>query len=243
MGMKEKLIQIAENEQKVYEAGQRSMIDESKIIEKTVSGSIITLDDVSEIPHEVSVQLSSDTVTDFSGVVVNAFEKHLNNKSNVASTNSAKNPLTIINDTTYILSPDASEGKMFGVFFKNLNLQVGDIINCSVKNVTKTGRHYGWRLSYTDGTNGTLSYNFNITLTIDKPVKYLQLYCDLGNADFSYESVTFTDVCVFKESEATKCIADINGNAKVKSISPYMTISTDTSDINITVTYHKSWGM
>ena len=55
-----------------YSNGKASMIDESKIIEKTVTGSIISVDDVSEIPHEVGIQLSSDTVTDFSGVTVKA---------------------------------------------------------------------------------------------------------------------------------------------------------------------------
>ena len=49
----EKLVKVAENVPKVYKAGQQSMVDESKIIEKTVSGSVIALDDVSEIPHEV----------------------------------------------------------------------------------------------------------------------------------------------------------------------------------------------
>ena len=58
MSIEDKLTTIAENEQKVYEAGQKSMIDESKIIEATTTGeNILALDDVSEIPHEVSVSV------------------------------------------------------------------------------------------------------------------------------------------------------------------------------------------
>ena len=58
MTIAKKLVKVAENVPKVYEAGQKSMVDESKIIEKTVSGSVIAVDDVSEVPHEVAVQLS-----------------------------------------------------------------------------------------------------------------------------------------------------------------------------------------
>ena len=43
----------------VYKVGRDSVIDESKIIEKSVSGEYISVDDVSEIPHDVKVQLTS----------------------------------------------------------------------------------------------------------------------------------------------------------------------------------------
>ena len=58
-GVAARLATIAENVPKVYAAGQKSMIDESKIIEKTVSGrGSVYVNDVSEIPHEVEVKLS-----------------------------------------------------------------------------------------------------------------------------------------------------------------------------------------
>lgn len=43
----------------VYSAGQSSMVDESKLIPKTVSGSYISVDDVSEIPHSVGCKVES----------------------------------------------------------------------------------------------------------------------------------------------------------------------------------------
>lgn len=61
MSIAEKLTQIAENEQKVYDAGKRSMVDPAKIIEKTVSGTFISVDDVSEIPHKCTVSADADT--------------------------------------------------------------------------------------------------------------------------------------------------------------------------------------
>lgn len=42
-----------------FEDGQISMIDESKIVEKTASGAFISVDDVSEIPHKVGGKVES----------------------------------------------------------------------------------------------------------------------------------------------------------------------------------------
>jgi hypothetical protein len=48
---------MAESIPNVYKAGQNSMVDESKIIPKTVSGTYISVDDVSEIPHSVGCKI------------------------------------------------------------------------------------------------------------------------------------------------------------------------------------------
>lgn len=54
MSIADKLTTIAENMDKVYEAGKASMVDEEKIMEKTVSGvGSLLLSDVSEVPHKV----------------------------------------------------------------------------------------------------------------------------------------------------------------------------------------------
>ncbi len=59
MNIADKTLQLKKDFDDVYKAGQSSMVDESKIIEKTVSGEYISVDDVSEIPHEVKVMLTS----------------------------------------------------------------------------------------------------------------------------------------------------------------------------------------
>lgn len=59
MSIAEKLTQVAENVPKVYSAGQSSMVDPDKLIPKTVSGSYISVDDVSEIPHSVECKVES----------------------------------------------------------------------------------------------------------------------------------------------------------------------------------------
>ena len=43
----------------VYKTGRDSAVDKSKIIEKTASGEYIALDDVSEVPHDINVVLTS----------------------------------------------------------------------------------------------------------------------------------------------------------------------------------------
>lgn len=84
MKLAEKLTTIAQNVPRVYDAGresakdeyydkgyadgQSSVIDESKIIEKSVTGSgIVSLNDVSEIPHSVGVKVEGRNLisTDF----------------------------------------------------------------------------------------------------------------------------------------------------------------------------------
>ena len=61
MTIADKLIRAKNDYDDVYEAGQKSMVDESKIIEKTAQGTTtLTIDDVSELPHDVEVQLDSN---------------------------------------------------------------------------------------------------------------------------------------------------------------------------------------
>ena len=85
MTIAEKHIKIAENEQKVFNAGyekgkseggdtsaaydkgfadgQQSMVDESKIIEASATGTdILCLNDVSEMPHSIDLQVSGENI-------------------------------------------------------------------------------------------------------------------------------------------------------------------------------------
>ena len=75
MSIAEKLTQVAENIPKVYKAGQSSMVDESKLIPKTVSGSYISVDDVSEIPHSVGCKVESVNLCPINNVEYTQFKK------------------------------------------------------------------------------------------------------------------------------------------------------------------------
>lgn len=67
MSIADKLLTVAENMPKVYEAGRKSAtgIDESKIIEKTATGKeLVCLNDVSEVPHNLSASVRSKNLYD-----------------------------------------------------------------------------------------------------------------------------------------------------------------------------------
>lgn len=77
MSIAEKLQTIAENEPKVYNAGQLAVLENSKYMNGKESGAIVSVNDVTPIEHNVGVKLSSDTITDFTGVEVARYGKNL----------------------------------------------------------------------------------------------------------------------------------------------------------------------
>ena len=81
MSIADKLTAVAENQQKVYDAGvaagRRFVTDESKAVEKTVTGNTeVSVSDVSELPHKCSVRLSGGPA-DCSGVILRRVGKNL----------------------------------------------------------------------------------------------------------------------------------------------------------------------
>lgn len=114
MSIAEKLLTIAENEQRVYESGQSSMVDESKIIEKTASGiGYVTVNDVSEIPHDVSVKLTNKNL--FDGQFINGAHLYATGEySKSAKYITTKNKIPVAPNSAYILSAVFGEGKCDG---------------------------------------------------------------------------------------------------------------------------------
>ena len=88
--IKSEALKLKNNIDAAYAAGKQSMVDPDKIIEKTAQGvTTLTLDDVSEIPHEVEVQLDSnllemgpDKILFQSGSLVSITENSLTGKGN-----------------------------------------------------------------------------------------------------------------------------------------------------------------
>lgn len=105
----EKLTQIAENEQKVYEAGQSSMVDESKLIPKTVSGSYISVDDVSEIPHSVGCKVESANLIDVDKLNI-GYEIGVSAGDDMAVNSNwyTTDKIAVLPNTTYSLSGTSS---------------------------------------------------------------------------------------------------------------------------------------
>lgn len=229
MTISEKLTKIAENVPKVYEAGQKSMVDESKIIEKTVSGSVIALDDVSEVPHEVSVQLSSDAITDFSGVEVTVIGENL--------FDAKKYPL-IVGREIWATSGSMTYGNLVVCgteAFIPCNLLRGKTI--TILHTTSIGANRGVAFYDDDKTyiSGVKNNSGSkITATIPDNASYYRFCMD----------VTYIDVAQIYETNNEKTYTtSADGTLTIKSASPNMYITAKMDGINITATYHKSWGM
>ena len=81
MSIAEKLTTIAENEQRVFEAGKQTVLNRSNETEKTESGKVVSIYDGSPL-HNVTVRLTSDTITDFSGIKVSLHQNYYNPDKN-----------------------------------------------------------------------------------------------------------------------------------------------------------------
>lgn len=72
MTISEKLTLIAENQDKLYTSGQKSVGPV-----RAVTGNLVRMEYVNSTTHKIDVSLTSDTLTDFTGVKVHRFGKNL----------------------------------------------------------------------------------------------------------------------------------------------------------------------
>ena len=108
MSIAEKLITIAENEQRVYKAGQMSVLNSAEAFKGSAVGNVVSINDLSPIEHNLKVKLSSDRLTDFSGVKVTVSGKNLFNYEKLMQ-KYANLDYEIVNDyyvTTIALKPN-----------------------------------------------------------------------------------------------------------------------------------------
>lgn len=251
MNISEKLVTIAENQEKVYKAGQSSMVDESKIIEKTVSGEYISVDDVSEIPHKVDVMLTSGN-----GKNLWRYSTKFTAKGDGKSHTLLGG--TTINGEKFVFSCD--------VQFEDISYsEAGNFVFMSVHHEDETVEYLPIAQSYNttsrrisffmDGRVSPISkilisqhYRFTsgtVTLT--------NIMLEEGNITRGYEPrkqklTNYSGVTVFvgiSENEITQTItANPDGTVEgIISQSPCMYITTDNPNVTINATYYKSYGM
>lgn len=265
MSFEESLVKIAEREQKVYNSGyskgQKSMVDESKIIEKTAIGTTtLTIDDVSEIPHEVDVQLGGYNL--FKGETIKE-KYYLNAETNglnsfkVFGINGTGTPKYVryefdaIPNTNMVVSCDWSSVN------SNNALQRIGVFN------SVTGLKF---LKWSNGIYGDLDNkhfvcNFN---TGDATKIAILFYCEnpnygtiLPNYEASVINIQLTEGTTDLpfmpyDADFSGISLSVNGEAYtspsnglisgIKSYSPEMTLTTN-EGLKIEARYHKSWGM
>lgn len=249
MSIAEKLQTIAENEQRVYEAGQKSMVDESKIIERTATGSgELLVEDVSEIPHDCSLQLSSDSITDFSGVEVTVGGKNLLHYPYNINPSNAKG-LTLIdngNGTYYVSGTATATPSYFSIIVNNIPFPAGGYTFYGVAN----GSNSTYRVRYmfeNQTVDATTEYGIYQIVKADTVLKQVLLIVQEG---ITVDNLLYLPM-ILKGNEAylsfippteqTLYIADSSGKIDgVKSLSPYMRITAN-ENVDVSLSYHKSY--
>ena len=213
MSIAEKLVTIAENVPKVYKAGQDSMIDESKIIEKTASGKgTVRVDDVSEVPHEVSIKLTAPPVN----LITSGFS--LDDMGYYR----LQQPLYLESGKTYKFEVITASGHRPAVLITN---EIWDYESQPVHVL--------------HGGSGEFIH--------EEPTgSYYMYVSDFGEIVSAslFEVGAVPDISGTKVTvNGTEYTANADGTVEsVRSTSPTMEVSTN-SDIDIALTYHKSWGM
>lgn len=249
MSIADKLLAIAENVPKVYEAGQKSVVDESKIIEKSESGvGTLVLDDVSEFPHDVEVVLSSDTLEDLSGVSLFHIGKNLFDYSVLSNAG-----FTTINN------PETGE-----FTFNNVSGIIGTPIVAKPNTAyrisgyvkgTIDGHNIFCSPNYTDGSNENIStkaivgeYVYFEGLTrSDKTLASIKFGgsggIKVGTVFKNVQVELSTDATPYEPFKKDYYPSSADGAVpRIKSLSPAMTFKTD-DGVKITANYHQSYGV
>lgn len=260
------LDEMAESIDEVYEAGQKSMVDESKIIEATATGTgIVNIDDISEIPHDITVQLSSDTITDFSGVELKQLSGNL---FDINSGQLAGGANTIVDDDSITVSQPAKMATYTSTIRKIPNQELIRNVPLTISadiEMEELGQMAAIRLVFlSNGIAFTKYYDIHAVRTDsgkliakgyigEMPDGYtlgFALYANwtgtnLADAPIKYSNIELKiggDDSLYESYNTPKTYyPDTNGNVIIKRGSSNMILTTDEA-VNITVNYHKSYG-
>ncbi len=246
------LDQMAESISQVYTTGQKSMVDESKLIPKTVSGSYISVDDVSEVPHNVRCKVESVNLFDKPTLeaegTLNGLSWTLNEDKSVTINGTATKTTVLyyqnkyIDLGTYTLSgcPSSMKGSVY--------LQTNKFINgTGVAAATSGVAPKTFEISDDD----TLTATF-IGILANTTLNNVTVYPMLNRGD---TSLPYTPYISPGSVSVTKYGVDENEGYQIltpatdgtvegmTSVSPHMNIFSDTEGVNIEATYNKSWGI
>ena len=236
MNIAEKVLRLKQDFDDVYEAGKNagggSSIDENTIIEKTVSGKSVVLQDVSEVPHDINVKLTSDTITNFSGVTVTKYSKNLYDGQSAVTVNGGYTAL-------------------------NVNLKAGNTYVISAT-VTSTDTDSIVNLVY-DLTNGlTIGYMFrdnrsSLTIVATKDIKKIALYASNNVANGTNDTASFSDIQIEiggtmtdyeSYKEPVTIIPNVDGIVEgIEYEYPFLRLESNNENVLVNVTYNKSYGI
>lgn len=255
MTIAEKLIRAKSDYDQVYAAGKKSMTDESKVIAASISGNFISVNDVSEVPHDVICKIRG--VDNPESVTVTRTGKNLATAQQVFV--GAGDYAEMVEDNRNVIrfQSHTSVLKNLPIFEENTQYT----FSFDAKSVLRHSMHEGKTdliliVHYTDGTRtGVFCKNDEpwtkrtLVTTAGKTVE------SVGHDSYGYYNYIYVDIDTFqveKGNVATEYepytaeffAPTTNGMVEsLTSISPHMNIFTDTAEASIDVTYNKSWGM
>lgn len=240
----------------VFRAGQFDIVSSAEALKGFASGSLVALNDVSPVEHNVKCLVSSDTITDLSAVKVNRYGKNLLDTSNVINAQWAKlkcetveNGYIKINGTKY--GSAISTIKTFenpitlpkGTYTISLNHISGTLdIETVGFYLTIGGTDY-----ISGGVNGreTFTNNRTITLAEDAQLTNIKLTAYQDNAVFTDFTVALqlekgSTATGYEPYSCTEYTANSDGTVEgIKSLYPNMTLLTDTEGVIVTAEYIK----
>lgn len=253
MSIAEKLQTIAENEEKVFRAGKLAILNASKYMHPTVSGSVIAINDFSDINPNLNIKLKNDTITDFSNVTVSRLGKNLipypykegtKTSNGITFTNNGDGSVTVNGELTsgspYMRVFDVAAGN--GIYLPPGTYTLSGCPNGSY--VTYFIRYNFYRLDDNTKLSTNDVYNSK-TITFTDPVELRNVFISIKD---SVENLVFkpqielgtvaTEYELYKEPHSVLANADgtVTG---FTDILPNMTFKTDIAGINISCEYYR----
>ena len=240
MTIAEKLQLIAENQQKVFEAGQKSgfVQDEDKIIRKTVTGTgIVRLDDVSEVPHDIKI------------IAPNSEKVFISAKNMIpypyTTSSKIQSGISFVDngDTSVTLSGTAS-ALITMVFTTTCPFKDG--VSYTIKKLGTEGRADIY-VYYTDNTGAKKYIPGGTTFVWSDNYTFGQIYIQISSSSTLYNETVYPFITIADSEDDYDCYTKLTeyvpnelGEVNIQSNLSYLTIL---GDGNITVEYQKSYGV
>ena len=231
---------MAESIPNVYKAGQQSMVDESKIIPKTISGNYISVDDVSEIPHSVGCKVRG--VNDLTTVSVTKCG------SNICKSIFTGN-LFVAQDSGSVIYESASIYSQIVPCLPNITYTIsGDFsaMNSGYTRIAFTNEYPAVGVATISKRRDGIASKNVITFTTPDECNYILLMTGTSSVN-EYPDLQLnigSNVLPFEPYSEQILTPSADGTVEgMTSLSPYMNIFCDNKDVNIELSYNKSWGM
>ena len=231
-----------------YADGQESITKNIEVIEKTVTGNgAVRLDDVSEVPHKIQVQISNDDVDDISAVKVQRYGKNLLPYPYTANSKTINNvTFTVNEDGSVLVDGTATAKTVFNLWSQSTTTQLITntdvdlfLSGCPASGSATTYYIFdSWTGIKDSGSGYSLTKNQHRTKQIQIVVEsgvtmnnvLFRPQLEIGTGKTDYEPYT----------EPTEYTVNADGSVEIERLYPCTTLM---ADAHIVATYQQSYGI